>query len=298
MIEKDFKGIYPVLSLPFTEKKEIDYGSLSNLVNFCNEKGAHGIVIFGVASEFYKITDEESREVIRVIVEKNEKKIPLIVGVGKLSTETTIMQAKFCNDLDVDGLMIFPPYFIPTTTQRLFEHYLNIAKSVDMPIIIQDAPQVSGVNMDIDFFINISKKAKNIRYVKIEAPFAGPKISMVLSATKGGLKIFDGNGGIHFYEHLIRGVCGLMPGCSLLEIFINIYNKFSENKVEAFKQYEELLPLLNIQSQAAEVYIACEKLMLKHRGIIRSSGSREPWINIDKTMQDLLFEILQKLINC
>ena len=296
MKDKKFEGIFPVLSLPFDEKGDIDYKSLENLVNFCIEKKADGIVIFGVASEFYKITDEESREVILTIVSTVKRRIPLFAGVGKLSTQTTIMQAQFCAATDVDGLIIFPPYFMPMSGKKLFEHYINIARSVDLPVIIQDAPQMSGVNMDLDFFVDLVKEAQNIEYAKIEAPFCGPKISEVIAATKGDLNIFDGNGGLHFYEHLLRGVCGLMPGCSVIEAFVNIYNKCKEGKKEgALAIYKDLLPYVNIQCQAGELYILCEKTILKHRGIIKSSASREPWLALDKVTEKLLVQYFENI---
>jgi len=299
MTETSFEGIYPVLSLPFTNKKEIDYDSLGNLVDFCYEKGARGIVMFGVASEFYKISDEESKEVIKALVSKNKKRMNLIVGVGKLSTETTIALATFCNSTAVDGLMIFPPYFIPLSAKSLFEHYLKVAKSVSLPIIIQDAPQVSGANMDMDFYVNLSKSASNIKYAKIEAPFSGPKIQSLTSATNGKIKIFDGWGGSNFYEHLVRGCCGLMPGCAVVEKFVGIYNKFKDGeKDEAYRLHKEVLPLINFENQGfEELYIVCEKLILKHRGIISSSDLREPCMTLDKTSEKLLMEYLGRLIS-
>ena len=64
MKEKMFKGIFPVLSLPFQDEIEIDYGSLENLIEFCIDKNAHGLVMFGVASEFYKVSDDAGRSFI------------------------------------------------------------------------------------------------------------------------------------------------------------------------------------------------------------------------------------------
>ena len=298
MNKTDFKGIYPVLSLPFTKDKDIDYDSLSNLVNFCYKKGAKGIVIYGVASEFYKVTDEESREIIKAIIAENNKRMHFIVSVGKLCTETTIMQARFCNNLDVDGLMIVPPYFLPVSQKSLFEHYLNVANSVDLPIIIQDAPQNSGVNMDMDFYTKLAESAGNINYAKIEAPFSGPKMESVISATGGKIRIIDGYGGNYFYEHLLRGACALMPGCTLVDRFADIYNKFEENKKDkAIELHTEILPLINLECQGiGEFFVACEKLMLKHLGVIRSSASREPWTTLDKTTENLVIEYLDRLI--
>ena len=298
MVKTSFEGIYPVLSLPFTEKKDIDYGSLTRLINFCYENGARGIVAFAVAGEFYKITDEESKEIIKAIINENKKRMHFIVSVGKLSTETTIEFAQFCNGLDVDGLMIFPPYFLPVSKRSLFDHYLNVAKSVDLPIIIQDAPQNSGVEMNIDFYLKLAESANNIRHAKIEAPFSGPKMESIISDTGGKIKIIDGWGGSHFYEHLLRGARGLMPGCTLVKALADIFNEFKDNKKEeALDLHTKILPLINLECQGlGEYFIVCEKIMLKHLGVISTATSRGPWTNLDKNTENLIIEYLDRLV--
>ena len=297
MKEKIFKGIFPVLSLPFKDEVEIDYDSLESLIDFCIDKNAQGLVMFGVASEFYKVNDDESKKIINHVVKSAAGRVPVVVGVGRLSTLATIQQARFCEDASVDGVVIFPPYFIPLGEEQLFKHYADIASSIDLPIIIQDAPQVSGVTMDNDFFIGLSDKCTNIKYAKLEGPFAGPKIASVLSETGKRFKIFDGWGGTHFYEHLVRGVCGLMPGCSAVEIFVEIYKDFTgDRKERAEENYRNILPLIILQSQQAELFIACEKEMLKYRGVIKSSTSRNPWVTIDPVLKELLINNLKRLI--
>lgn len=292
-----FEGIFPVLSLPFTEKKEIDYESLKNLINFCINKNCNGLVMFGVASEFYKITDEESREVIQATVKENNHRVPLIIGAGKLSTETTIMQAKFCEETGADGIMIFPPYFIPLNKMQLFNHYEAVANSVKIPLIIQDAPQVSGVCMDMDFYIQLCNSCDNIRYAKMEGPFSGPKIQASLAALKDRIQIFDGWGGMYFYEHLLRGVCGLMPGCSAVDIWVEIFNKFKEGKIEEVKDlYRKILSLIILQNQENDLFIACEKEMLKHRGVIKSISSRNPAATVDEVIKGIILKNLDELV--
>ncbi|MFC2159138.1 dihydrodipicolinate synthase family protein [Actinomycetota bacterium] len=298
MVEKKFEGIFPVLSLPFKDNNlDIDYGSLESLINFCIDKKAHGVVMFGVASEFYKVNDEESREIIRQVVKTASGRVPVLIGVGQLSTIATVQLAKFCEDTGVDGIIVFPPYLMPTGRQELFKHFIEVAGSVDLPVVIQDAPQISGVNMDNDFFIGLSEKCSNIKYAKIEAPFAGPKISSILAATKGKFKILDGAGGNFFYETLERGVCGLLPGCSIIEKFVEIYEEFVKgNKQKAEDIYRNILPLLNLQSQMAELFIACEKMMLKYRGVIKGSTSRDPWVTIDPLIKDLVIKNMNRIL--
>lgn len=297
MTDKSLEGVYPVLSLPFTKEREVDYESLKTLINFLNDRGVDGLMLFGLNSEFYKITDDESKKIIETLVSENRGRGKLIIGVGKPGTETTISQAKFCENLNVDALIIFPPYCVPISPIQLFNHYVDVANSVNLPIVIQDSPRYSGVNMDLEFFIKLAERCHNIRYAKIENQLSGPKITNIIEGTKGKLRVFAGKGGTHYYEHLLRNVSGIMPGCAVIELFVAIFNHFrSGHDKEAENIFEDMATLLYLEDQELEYYIACEKIMLEYRGVISTSISRKPHAIIDKTAKDMLIEKLDKIM--
>lgn len=291
------EGVYPVLSMPFNKDREVDYDSLRNLINFLIGKGVDGLVIFGLNSEFYKLSDEEINKITGVFVDENKGRVKLMAGVGKPGTETTIKQARFCQDHGMDALIIFPPYCVPISPGKLFNHYVDVSSSVDIPIVIQDSPKYSGVNMDLDFFLKLSEECSNIKYAKIENQLSGPKISEIIESSKRNISVFAGKGGTHYIEHLQRGVCGIMPGCSMIELFIDIFTKFKNGELtEADKIFEEMATFLYLEDQEIEYYIASEKEMLAHRGIISSASSRRPCFKLDKLSKKMLIEKLSRLI--
>jgi 4-hydroxy-tetrahydrodipicolinate synthase len=295
---KGLEGVFPVLTLPFTEDREVDYGSLKKLIDFLIDKKVDGLAVFGLNTEFYKINDDEAKKVTELLVKHNNGRVKLAAGVGKPGTETTIRQAQFCQELGIDALIIFPPYCVPVSPGNLFQHYVDVSSSVRIPIIIQDSPKYSGVNMDIDFFKGLSEKCSNIKYAKIENQLSGPKISKIIESSKGRIKVFAGKGGTHFIEHLKRNVCGIMPGCALIELFVDIFKKFKNKKFEeADSIFEDMATLLYLEDQEIEYYIACEKEMLKYRGIIDSSQSRRPSAELDSISRHLLQEKLKLLID-
>lgn len=297
-MQKDgLEGIFPVLVVPFKENREIDYDSFRNLINFVYDKKVDGIMLFGLGSEFYKISDEESFKLMEILIEVNKGRGKIIIGVGRPGTENTIKQAKFCQMLKVDALIIFPPYCVPINAKQLFDHYVEVSNSVDLPIIIQDSPIYSGVNMDINFFIELNKKCSNIKYAKIENNLSGPKISQIIEKTEGKLKIFAGKGGTHFYEHLLRGVCGLMPGCAIIELFVDIYKKYNENKYKESEDiFEDIATFLYLEDQDIEYFIASEKTILNYRKVIKSFVSRKPETVLDKLSKDTLLSKLNSLM--
>jgi len=298
-MQKDgLEGIFPVLVVPFKEDKEVDYDSFRNLINFVYDKKVDGIMLFGLGSEFYKISDEESFKLTEALIEENKGRGKIIIGVGKPGTETTIKQAKFCQSLKADALIIFPPYCVPVNAKQLFNHYADVAGSVDLPIIIQDSPIYSGVNMDINFFVDLNKRCENIKYAKIENKLSGPKISQLIEGTQGRLKIFAGKGGTHFYEHLKRDVCGLMPGCAIIELFVEIYKKYKENKYrESEDIFEDIATFLYLEDQDIEYFVASEKTVLNYRKVIKSSVTRKPQTVLDELSKYMLLGKLDKLMH-
>jgi len=56
MSEQKLEGVFPVLTLPFTMDREVDYDSLKRLIDFLIDKGADGLAVFGLNTEFYKIS--------------------------------------------------------------------------------------------------------------------------------------------------------------------------------------------------------------------------------------------------
>jgi 4-hydroxy-tetrahydrodipicolinate synthase len=151
--------------------------------------------------------------------------------------------------------------------------------------------------MDLDFFKSLSEKCGNIKYAKVENQLSGPKISKIISSSGGKISVFAGKGGTHYMEHLQRDVCGIMPGCSMIELFVEIFKNYKNKQfIEADNMFESMATLLYLEDQEIEYYIASEKEMLKYRGIIKSSQSRKPSAVLDSLAKKLLLEKLQLLI--
>ena len=291
------EGVYPVLSVPFNKDREVDYGSIRSLIDFLIGKGVDGLAVFGLNSEFYKLSDDEINKITKVFVDANNGRVKLMAGVGKPGTKTTIKQARFCQDRGMDALIIFPPYCVPISPGKLFNHYVDVSNSVDIPIVIQDSPKYSGVNMNLDFFLKLSEECSNIKYAKIENQLSGPKITEIIQSSKKKLSVFAGKGGTHYMEHLKRDVCGIMPGCSIIELFVDIFSKFKNDEFEeADKIFEDMATLLYLEDQEIEYYITCEKEMLAYRGIISSAASRRPCFELDELSKKILIEKLSRLI--
>lgn len=287
----EIKGICPIIAATFHENGEVDYESLENLVKTLIKGGCHAVTLFGIAGEYYKLSDEERKKMVEVTVKAaKEAGGKTIISVTDHATEVAVKTAKFFEEAGADCLMLLPPFFLKPGAAYLYEHMKAIANAVSIPIMAQYAPEQTGVAIPPQTFINLEKECPNIMYYKIECKPAGPYVSELVRMTEGRMKIFVGNAGFQIIECMDRGAIGAMPGCSMYDVYLDIYNEYvNGNRDEAIKIHNLLLPMLNHIRQNVEQIISFEKRILARRGIIKSAYCRKPSYNTDPYF-DRLFD--------
>ena len=288
----EIKGICPIIAATFHENGEVDYESLENLVKTLIKGGCHAVTLFGIAGEYYKLSDEERKKMVEVTVKAaKEAGGKTIISVTDHATEVAVKTAKFFEEAGADCLMLLPPFFLKPGAAYLYEHMKAIANAVSIPIMAQYAPEQTGVAIPPQTFINLEKECPNIMYYKIECKPAGPYVSELVRMTEGRMKIFVGNAGFQIIECMDRGAIGAMPGCSMYDVYLDIYNEYvNGNRDEAIKIHNLLLPMLNHIRQNVEQIISFEKRILARRGIIKSAYCRKPSYNTDPYFDKLFDE--------
>jgi dihydrodipicolinate synthase/N-acetylneuraminate lyase len=277
-----WEGILPILATPFTEQGKLDTASLEKLVDYLSQNGVHGITMFGIASEFYKLTDHERDIMTELVIRTANKRVPVIVSMTDQSAEIAVERAKKTEALGADGLMIFPPFFMQPGKAVIEDHILQIARAVDIPIMIQYAPNQSGLNLEPDFFVNLHRQSPNIRYVKVESVPPGPMISAI-QQKEPQIRSFVGYAGIQMIDAFRRGAAGVQPGCSFTEVYVEIYRLYKNGEIEqAENLHQRLLPLLNLIMQNVALIIQAEKEILFRRGIIATPYCRSPRYAMDE----------------
>lgn len=277
-----FEGIFPVLAIPFDEKGRFDEESLRRLVEFQIQCKVQGMVIFGLASEVYKLSEEERKTILRVVVDQVSGRVPIIAGAEHTGTEAAVQRSKSMEDLGANGLMLTPPTLIKPDAEGIFEYYKAVSEGVNIPIMIQDAPTWTGIILPPPLLVRMVKELERVKYVKVEAPPTGLKISRIIQLGGDSVKVFGGYGGMYFLEELRRGICGSLPGCAFPEIFVRIYNLFKKgHDKEAETLFNTYLPLLVFQLSSLDVLIEVQKVILQKGGIFRSSYVRKPAVSID-----------------
>jgi len=281
---------------------DVDYEDLGRIIDVVIDEGVHGIALFGVGTEFYKLSDNEKEQMLEVTIKRCFKRIPVVVSITRHSTELAVKDAKRAQTAGADALMIFPPYFMSPSNKAIINHIHGIANSVDLPIIIQYAPQVTGVTIPVETFLEVGKKSGNQLYIKAESVPSGPMISTLIEESDEKMGIFIGNAGAQLFDALERGACGFMPGCATARVYVKMYNEYTYgSKEKAFELYNKFIPFVNMTGQAAEMFVKLEKMILAQRGIIKSDYCRQPSFNPDMHCKQLLekyYNYLKEQFDC
>ena len=182
-------GVIPALVTPFTDDgKQVDEARLRALVRYVLEKGATGVVPCGTTGEFQNLTIEERKLVTKIVVDEAKGKVPVIAGTGCSSTDLTVEMTKFAKEAGADAALIVTPYYHKPAMRGIYEHYRIVAESVDLPIMLYNIPQVTGVLLpwqmvedlaEIPNIVGVKDSSGELRYILALIEKTRPKLSIM-----------------------------------------------------------------------------------------------------------------------
>lgn len=167
-----FTGAGVALITPMKEDLSVNYDKLKELVDFHVENQTDAIVICGTTGEAATLSHEEHLEVIKACVDFTKKRIPVIAGTGSNCTKTAVYLSKEAKKRGADGLLLSTPYYNKATQKGLRAHFTEVAKAVDLPMLLYNIPGRTGVNMaaetsaalinEVDTIVGIKEASDNV----------------------------------------------------------------------------------------------------------------------------------------
>ncbi len=283
------RGIVPILATTFHPDGSLDLDSQVKLLHHLIAQGAHGLGLFGNASEGYTLSSEERVSLLRLI-RGEAPKIPLVVSAGHTGTDTAVALSKEAADLGADALMILPPYFLKTDGDGLMHYFDAISRGAGIPIMVQDAPLLTQVAMPPALLARMAREIEQVKYVKVEAPPTAPKVSAVVEAAGPGMVVFGGLNAQFMIEEMDRGAQGTMPGSDLIADLVSIWDHLrSKDRTAAWSIFTRILPLLRFELQPG-MGVSAMKHNLVSKGIIASVRVRHPTASLDaRSLAELEF---------
>ena len=161
-----FIGTGVALITPFKDDLSVDFDALIKLVNYNIENGTDYLVINGTTGESGTITEVEKQEVINVVIKTNNKRLPLVLGVGGNNTSLVVEELKTRNFTGLDGILSVAPYYSKPTQEGFYQHFKAISEATDLPIILYNVPGRTAKNMEPATTLRLANDFDNIVAVK------------------------------------------------------------------------------------------------------------------------------------
>jgi 2-keto-3-deoxy-L-arabinonate dehydratase len=289
-------GVCPVLAIPFLEDGAVDFESLSREVDFELELGADALVIFGLGSEVYKLTDTERRAICEHLVNRIRGAVPLVAGTEHTGTEGAVARSLEAQELGADAVMLYPPCFVKPEPAGIIDYYAAVSDAIGIPIVVQDAQAWTGVPLPAGLLLEIARRAPRVQYVKAETVPTGRRVTEILESTMRRLQVLGGFGGVYYYDEMRRGIVGAFIGCGMTDVFREIADHFQRNDVAAASHhFERYLALLVFALTTLDAFNEIQKRLLVKAGVFRTSRMRRPHVALDAQQHAYLEELLGRL---
>lgn len=246
----EIKGIIPPIITPMNndENQTVNHEVLRDQVERLLAGGVHGLFCFGTNGEGYILSLKEKEEVLETVIDQVKGRVPVYAGTGCISTSDTIYMSKRAQELGADVLSVITPGFAIASQKELYDHYVAVAKHVDIPIVLYNIPPRTGNKLlpktvrtlcrDVDVIMGAKDSSGDIENLKAyirQTQDLDKKVS-ILAGNDGAILTCLKEGGAGG----IAGRANLYP-----RTIADIYNKFIAGDIEGAEAAQEAVA--NIQ---------------------------------------------------
>jgi 4-hydroxy-tetrahydrodipicolinate synthase len=161
-----YQGTGVALVTPFKQDKSVDFPALKKLVEHVIDGGVDFLVVMGTTAESVTLDDDEKTAVLNYIADINDKKLPIVLGMGGNNTKSLTAKIKQSDLSHVDALLSVVPYYNKPSQEGLYQHFKQVAESTDKDIILYNVPGRTGKDMASDTTLRLARDFDNIVAVK------------------------------------------------------------------------------------------------------------------------------------
>ncbi len=286
------KGTGVALVTPFEKNGNVDFKSLSKLINHVIKGGVNYVVSLGTTGETPVLTKAEKSSIVSHTVEIVNKRVPVVVGIGGNNTMEVFDTIKNFDFSGVDAVLSVSPYYNKPNQRGIIAHYKAIAQVCPLPMIVYNVPGRTGSNVVSDTVLQLAEEVKNIVAVK-EASGSIEQIMQIIKHKPKDFLVISG-------DDLITLPIIAAGGDGVISVIANAFPKdFSEmvryaqvnNFVKARQLHyslDEITRLIFADGNPGGIKYILEQMN------ICSSHLRLPLVNINKQVEKALFIELSK----
>lgn len=300
LVTESETGVYVIAATPFLDDGKLDLESIDRLVDFYLQTGVSGMTVLGMMGEANKLSEQESRLVMKRFLRRIDGKIPLIVGVSNPGTDALLSLASEAMDAGAGGVMVAPVSTL-RTEEQVFKYFSTVCERLgsSVPIALQDFPFATTVYLSVDTINKMIDAFPSIVMLKHEDCPGMDKLTRLRRGSLEGkhrrISILAGSGGLYLPQELARGADGAMTGFGYPEMLVEVTKRFSAGDAEGGEDIFDLyLPLLRHEAQPG-IGLALRKEVLRRRGAIKSSFVRAPGPRLSRDDHEELGRLVHRL---
>ena len=222
------EGILVAVTTPFTaDASAIDEEALAAQADRLINAGVHGLVPCGTTGEFTTLSVEEHKRVIELYVAAAAGRVPIVAGVGSLSTKGAIDLAQHAERIGADAIMLVPPFYDPLDFATLKAFLTAVAESITLPIVYYNVPGATGIRLTADQIAELGE-IDGIDYLKDTSGDAVTLTDLLVNRTDK-IKAFNGWDTLTFFgmasgaEAAVWGAAGVVP-----ELAVELWDTLAE----------------------------------------------------------------------
>ncbi len=236
----EIRGIIPPIITPMNADESIHEEELRNQVNRQIEGGVHGLFPFGTNGEGYILNEAEKEQVLKIVIDENNGRVPVYAGTGCISTRDTIRQSQMAMDLGADVLSIITPSFAAASQSELYDHYRAVAEAVDMPIVLYNIPARTGNTLAPATVARLSKVDNIVGAKDSSGNFDNMLQYIEMTRDSEDFAVLSGNDSLILWN-LLAGGQGGIAGCANVfpEVMASIYDYFIAGDLENARKAQD-----------------------------------------------------------
>jgi 4-hydroxy-tetrahydrodipicolinate synthase len=235
MKQVEVKGIIPAIVTPMNDDESVNIDVLRQQIERQIAGGVHGLFPFGTNGEGYILSEKEKIEVLEATIDQVKGRVPVYAGTGCISTTDTIRMSKKAEELGADILSIITPSFALASQKELYDHYVEVAKHVNIPIVLYNIPARTGNKLLPE---TVAKLAKDVDVIVGAKDSSGDWDNLLAYITQTrdldkDFRVLSGNDSL-ILPCLKEGGAGGITGCANVypHVLSSIYDLFIEGKLE------------------------------------------------------------------
>ena len=288
--------IVPTVTL-FREDGSIDWEANARHLDRLIGCGVDALFVLGTTGEAQHLSFKDRADIICWAAEHVAGRAPLLAGIGDTSAAVSLELIRVAEDAGADAVVAIPPFFWVLSERHLYAHFLALANSTRLPLLLYNFPQLTGVNLSVDLVRRLADDCPNLVGIK-ETLDSGTHMRQMANGVKRG---FDGFSVLCGHDDLVlfaltAGLDGCVSSTANFapEVFVDLYRSYRAGNFAVAEAASAKIGRLVEAYGADPCGAAVVKAALHLRGWIDGPGPRPPALPLTEDGYALIRDLLQE----